>query len=225
MAAFPVVLMDIYRHLAKEDVDYYSKSREQMFGSSLEDVSLTRIMPTHLSHICMKGPAAALGHVRITWSNITAFGHCCVKCSFQQTSQQSLKPLGQCWSPSDRLCTSSSSLEVTSSTMQTSQLLVTSWYVLSKHVSCACLCCAPFRVISENLRPPHLYVAVDLVKSTLSTTAGHQHASTDFSVLCRLFFLSNHIAVMQMQNALLLSLVTLGCCTSCFRWIRCLCSG
>ena len=99
MAAFPVVLMDIYRHLAKEDVDYYRKSREQMFGSSLEDVSLTRIMPTHLSHICMKGPAAALGHVRITWSNITAFGHCCVKCSFQQTSQQGLKPLGQCWSP------------------------------------------------------------------------------------------------------------------------------
>ena len=42
MAAFPVVLMDIYKHLAKEDLRYYRESREKMFGSSLEDVSLTR---------------------------------------------------------------------------------------------------------------------------------------------------------------------------------------
>jgi hypothetical protein len=43
MAAFPVVLMDIYKHLAKEDLEYYRESREKMFGTSLEDVSLTRI--------------------------------------------------------------------------------------------------------------------------------------------------------------------------------------
>jgi len=63
MAAFPVVLMDIYKHLAKEDLEYYRESREKMFGTSLEDVSLTRIMPIHMSHICMKGPAAAVGYV------------------------------------------------------------------------------------------------------------------------------------------------------------------
>ncbi len=63
MAAFPVVLMDTYNHVAKEDLEYYRESREKMFGSSLEDVSLTRIMPVYLSHICMKGPAAAVGHV------------------------------------------------------------------------------------------------------------------------------------------------------------------
>lgn len=63
MAAFPVVLMDIYKHLAKEDLEYYRESREKMFGTSLEDVSLTRIMPIYLPHICMKGPIAAEGHV------------------------------------------------------------------------------------------------------------------------------------------------------------------
>ncbi len=63
MAAFPVVLLDIYKHLAKEDLEYYRESREKMFGCSLEDVSMTRIMPIHMSHICMKGPAAAVGHV------------------------------------------------------------------------------------------------------------------------------------------------------------------
>ena len=63
MAAFPEVLMDIYKHLAKEDLDYYRESREKMFGSTLEDVSLTCIMLIHMSHICMKGPAAAVGHV------------------------------------------------------------------------------------------------------------------------------------------------------------------
>ncbi|DBA98481.1 TPA: hypothetical protein ACH3X3_012477 [Trebouxia sp. C0006] len=39
MAAFPVVLMDIYKHLAKEDLEYYRESREKMFGTSLEDFS------------------------------------------------------------------------------------------------------------------------------------------------------------------------------------------
>ncbi len=44
--AFPVVLMDIYNHLAKGDLKYYRESREKMFGSTLEDVSLTCNMPS-----------------------------------------------------------------------------------------------------------------------------------------------------------------------------------
>ena len=219
MAAFPVVLMDIYRHLAKEDVDYYRESREQMFGSSLEDVSLTRIMPTHLSHICMIGTCE--NHL-VQHHSLRAL-LCQVQFSADQPTKLKaframLEPLRQTLHQFKFL--GGDKLNYADIAVAGNFLVCT-----IEHVSCACLCCAPFRVISESLRPPHLYVAVDLVKSTLSTTAGHQHASTDFAVLCRLFFLSDHIAVMQMQNALLLSLVTSGCCTSCFRWIRCLCSG
>lgn len=45
-AAFPVVLMDIYNHVAKDDLEYYRESREKMFGSTLEDVSQTCNMPS-----------------------------------------------------------------------------------------------------------------------------------------------------------------------------------
>ena len=46
MTAFPVVLMDIFSHLAKSDQKYFRESREKMFGATLEDVSPTRIMLT-----------------------------------------------------------------------------------------------------------------------------------------------------------------------------------
>ncbi len=39
MTAFPVVLMDIFSHLAKSDLKYFRESREKMFGTTLEDVS------------------------------------------------------------------------------------------------------------------------------------------------------------------------------------------
>ncbi len=39
MTAFPVVLMDIFSHLAKSDLEYFRESREKMFGTTLEDVS------------------------------------------------------------------------------------------------------------------------------------------------------------------------------------------
>ena len=39
MAAFPVVLMELFSHLAKSDQKYFRESREQKFGTTLEKAS------------------------------------------------------------------------------------------------------------------------------------------------------------------------------------------
>ena len=43
MAAFPVVLMDLFSHLAKSDQKYFRESREQKFGTTLEKASQVQL--------------------------------------------------------------------------------------------------------------------------------------------------------------------------------------
>ncbi len=52
MTAFPVVLMDIFSHLAKSDQKYFRESREKMFGATLEDVSHDMHHADHMYVTC-----------------------------------------------------------------------------------------------------------------------------------------------------------------------------
>lgn len=50
-AIFPIVLVDVAEHLTPEDKKYFVESREKMFGTKLENVSMIR--PCHVASCIM----------------------------------------------------------------------------------------------------------------------------------------------------------------------------